>query len=61
MLEEGSAVVTQTELGGVVKELRRIGAYACFGERALLTSEPRSANVIAETRVRERLLLITIS
>lgn len=50
VLEEGVAVVTQNR-GGVVKELRRLGEYTCFGERALLTAEPRSANVVAESRV----------
>ncbi|CAM9875471.1 unnamed protein product [Sphacelaria rigidula] len=50
-MEEGCAVVTQTNSRGVTRELRRLREYACFGERALLTAEPRSANVIAETKV----------
>lgn len=56
VLEEGCAIVTQSK-GGVERELRRIGEYACFGERALLTAEARSANVVAETRVGTRLRL----
>ena len=50
MLREGSALVTQTTKDGE-KKVRRLEEYACFGERALLTSEPRHANVIAETKV----------
>ncbi|CAM9419992.1 unnamed protein product [Ascophyllum nodosum] len=51
VLEEGVAVVTQNK-GGVVEELRRLGEFTCFGERALLTAERRSANVVAETQVK---------
>lgn len=54
ILKEGRALVTQTsKSGGRDKQLRRMEEYSCFGERALLTAEPRSANVIAETKVRE--------
>lgn len=56
-MEEGVALVTQRNKSGAVRELRRLRRYACFGERALLTAEPRSANVIAETRVRDVCLL----
>ncbi|CAM9229051.1 unnamed protein product, partial [Hapterophycus canaliculatus] len=55
ILKEGVAVVTQTSKSGgreKEKQLRRMEEYSCFGERALLTAEPRSANVIAETKVR---------
>ena len=46
-------MVTQnSRSGGREKELRSMEEYSCFGERALLTAEPRSANVIAETKVR---------
>lgn len=51
VLEEGCAVVTQRNKAGAVRELRRLREYACFGEKALLLTEPRSANVIAETKV----------
>lgn len=50
ILKEGRALVTQTSKSGD-KQLRRMEEYSCFGERALLTAEPRSANVIAETKV----------
>ena len=52
ILKEGRALVTQaSKSGGRDKQLRRMEEYSCFGERALLTAEPRSANVIAETKV----------
>lgn len=49
-------MVTQiSKSGGREKErqLRRMEEYSCFGERALLTAERRSANVMAETKVRQ--------
>lgn len=52
VMMEGCAVVTQKNNLGAVRELRRLRECACFGERALLTAEPRSANVIAETKVK---------
>lgn len=51
MLREGCALVTQTTKSGEEKQVRRLEEYSCFGERALLTAEPRSANVVAETKV----------
>lgn len=53
ILKEGRAVVTQNsnEPNGRGKQLRHMEEYSCFGERALLTAEPRSANVVAETKV----------
>ena len=53
ILKEGRALVTQTSSSGREKKLRHMEEYSCFGERALLTAEPRSANVIAETKVRK--------
>ncbi|CAM9579284.1 unnamed protein product [Pylaiella littoralis] len=54
ILKEGRAVVTQNsnEPNGRGKQVRHMEEYSCFGERALLTAEPRSANVVAETKVR---------
>lgn len=57
ILKEGRALVTQNssssnKSGGRENKLRHMEEYSCFGERALLTAEPRSANVIAETKVR---------
>lgn len=55
ILKEGVAAVTQIVRSGgreKVKQLRRMEEYSCFGERALLTAERRSANVVAETKVR---------
>ncbi|CAM9116929.1 unnamed protein product [Ectocarpus sp. 12 AP-2014] len=54
ILKEGRALVTQNggKSGREVKRLRHMEEYSFFGERALLTREPRSANVIAETKVR---------
>lgn len=57
VLREGSALVTQTTKGGEEKQVRRLEEYSCFGERALLTSEPRHANVVAETKVTFRWLV----
>ncbi|CAM9424755.1 unnamed protein product, partial [Laminaria digitata] len=51
VLREGSALVTQTTKEGE-KQVRRLEEYSCFGERALLTAEPRHANVIAGTKVK---------
>lgn len=48
IIEDGVARITQVDELGVESVLRRLGAFTYFGERALLTSEPRSANVIAE-------------
>lgn len=46
-------MVTQTGgKSGRENRLRHMEEYSFFGERALLTREPRSANVIAETKVR---------
>jgi serine/threonine protein phosphatase PrpC/CRP-like cAMP-binding protein len=53
ILEAGSAMVTMDDGDGKpVRELRRLRPYSYFGERALLLSEPRSANVVAVSPVR---------
>ncbi|CAM9525876.1 unnamed protein product [Discosporangium mesarthrocarpum] len=57
IIEEGTALVTQ-EMKGEVKELptMKLKEYSYFGERALLTAEHHSVNVIAENEVKCLLL-----
>jgi hypothetical protein len=47
LIESGTFVVTQAAADGSVRELRRLGPDAVFGELGLLTEAPRSATVIA--------------
>jgi cGMP-dependent protein kinase len=47
IINEGIAKATRPMPDGSVEELIRLGAHEYFGERALLTSEPRTANIIA--------------
>ncbi|KAG5182545.1 cyclic nucleotide-binding-like protein, partial [Tribonema minus] len=53
VIDEGVAVVTRLDPeSGTQQHIRRLHEYSYFGERALLLSEPRSANVTADTKVR---------
>ncbi len=52
MLLEGSVAVTLTNDEGVEYTLATLGAGDIFGEMALMTGEPRSANVKALTKTR---------
>ena len=47
IINEGIAKATRPKEDGTQEELIRLGAHEYFGERALLTSEPRTANIIA--------------
>jgi len=52
ILAEGRVQVTRREAGGEDKYLMDMGPGTYFGERALLNSEPRAANVIALSTVK---------
>mmetsp|Transcript_2904 Transcript_2904/g.4384 ORF Transcript_2904/g.4384 Transcript_2904/m.4384 type:complete len:966 (+) Transcript_2904:142-3039(+) len=53
IIDEGVALVTRVDSETKMPvHIRRLHTYNYFGEGALLLSEPRSANVIAESRVR---------
>jgi cGMP-dependent protein kinase len=47
IINEGIVKATRPNKTGSTDELIRLGAHEYFGERALLTSEPRTANIIA--------------
>ena len=47
IINEGIAKATRPDNNGGQEELIRLGAHEYFGERALLTSEPRTANIVA--------------
>jgi len=49
LVASGSLLVTQRTADGSVRELRRLGPDAAFGELGLLTGSPRTATVTAET------------
>jgi cAMP-dependent protein kinase regulator len=50
LIQEGEVTVTDIEVGGSKFEDATLGEGEYFGERALITSEPRAANVIAATK-----------
>mmetsp|Transcript_10782 Transcript_10782/g.16396 ORF Transcript_10782/g.16396 Transcript_10782/m.16396 type:complete len:1178 (-) Transcript_10782:165-3698(-) len=47
VIQSGTVVVTQSSFGGSVKELVRLSSGKYFGELALISNEPRKANVTA--------------
>ena len=49
VLQEGTVKVQDIEAGGITYQDITLQAGEYFGERALVTKEPRAANVIAET------------
>lgn len=51
VIVNGNCSVTIEDSSGEVKEVAKLGADAFFGERALLTSEPRAATITALTDI----------
>eukprot|EP00545_Synedropsis_sp_CCMP1620_P004630 CAMPEP_0119013792 /NCGR_PEP_ID=MMETSP1176-20130426/8976_1 /TAXON_ID=265551 /ORGANISM="Synedropsis recta cf, Strain CCMP1620" /LENGTH=829 /DNA_ID=CAMNT_0006966911 /DNA_START=183 /DNA_END=2672 /DNA_ORIENTATION=+ len=49
VIQEGTVLVTDISVGGQTYEDMALGAGDFFGERALVTKEPRTANCIAAT------------
>ena len=50
LIQEGEVKVTDISVGGTNFEDASLGEGDYFGERALITSEPRAANVIGVTK-----------
>jgi cAMP-dependent protein kinase regulator len=51
VIVSGTCSVTIEDASGEVKEVAKLGSHSFFGERALLTSEPRAATITALTDV----------
>lgn len=49
IIRQGKARVTKFDGKGVERQLAELGPGECFGEVSLIDSEPRSANVYAQT------------
>jgi CRP-like cAMP-binding protein len=49
VIQEGSVNVTDISIGGTKYEDQKLAAGDYFGERALITSEPRTANCVASS------------
>ena len=52
LLDEGTAVATKTQDDGEQVKLMEYKTGSYFGEKALLTSEVRAANVIATSQIK---------
>ena len=54
-IEEGNAIATKSVDGAPPKEVMKYEPGSYFGELALLSSEPRAANIIAQVGMRSDL------